>query len=61
MVEMEVILNGLDTPNEGDADGLLFTASSLGLNSKRIWNLQYVVYRSSGCFDNYAVSDGLNI
>jgi len=36
MVEMAVILSGLATSNEEDTYGLLFTASSLGRNSKRI-------------------------
>jgi hypothetical protein len=34
MAEMAGILNRLATSNEGDAHGLLFTASPLGLNSK---------------------------
>jgi len=36
MAEMPVILSGLATSNEGDPYGLLFTASPLGLNFKRI-------------------------
>ena len=34
--KMAVIISGLTTSNEGDGYGLLFTASPLGLNSKRI-------------------------
>ena len=44
MAEMAVILSGLAASNEGDAYGLLFTASARGLNSKRIYNLQYMGY-----------------
>jgi len=36
MAEMAVILSGLVTWNERDTYGLLFTASSLGFNSKQI-------------------------
>ena len=36
IAKMAIILSGLSTSNEEDTYGLLFTASSLGLNSKRI-------------------------
>ena len=36
MAKMAVILSGLAISNEGDAYGLLFTASALGLNSQQI-------------------------
>jgi len=39
-----IILSSLATSNEVDAHGLLFTASPLELNSKRIYNLQYMAY-----------------
>ena len=42
--ETAIILLGLATANEGEECDLLFTASQLVVNPKRIYNLQYMGY-----------------